>query len=220
MSLGDPILRPAQARRAVVARMDPRAAMARALSAYLAQADFTRWGGGEEGEDVAFRLHQVLDHWPEPDRQLQYPSASVVDPAPAVFEAHNLTPTALEDTMGVWGEGTVLWKIAEAGHTFQVDFWANDEPTIEAISAALPGLFAPEETSSRVRLESESVHYCQTVKAALMDYQRHYAPGPVYAGERRLMARIRCEVDVVELRTASVLSPTALVDVVGRAEED
>jgi hypothetical protein len=220
MALGDVLLppQPPQARRVGVARLDGRAAISMTLRAYLECAEFRAWGG-PQGEDRAFRLVQVLEEWPGPQHALRYPSASIIDVGPVALEAHNLTPSALEDTWGEFGEGTVLWKLGEVDTDLQIDFWAADPGTREAMAAALPGLFAPGEDASRVVLEGPEAAYCRPVRASLIDWQRPSAPGQLYMGEYRLTVRVQASIDVVELREATMLTPRIWVETVTEDED-
>jgi hypothetical protein len=122
-------------------------------------------------------------------------------------------PAPLEETFGVYGDGVVLWKVAEAVVTFQVDFWAADAPTREAIAARLPALFAPGEDAYGVILQGPAGYYDRPVRATLMAYQRIDVAEAVYPRERRLLMRVRCEVDQIHIRCGTVLAPTVSLQV-------
>lgn len=185
--------------------LDPRNAMAETLRAFLRCAVFLR-GGGDGGEDLPFQLAEVYPHWIEYGTEIEYPSASIVDAGEVPYQAHNLVPSALEDT---WDRdaGTVLWKLAEAVADFQVDYWCGDDPTREAIAAALPGLFNPSEERAGVVLSGDPRYFCIPVRATLMAHQRTDDTSTAPARERRLMTRVTCEIDVVQLRKAVELKP-------------
>lgn len=190
--------------------MDARAACAAALAEYLRCAVFRRGGGTAAATD--FQLAAVLDEWPEPDVELQYPSASVIDDSETVPEAHALVPTPLEETYNP-ETGVVLWKLAEAVQGFQVDFWATDAPTREAIAARLPALFVPGEGAYGVVLQGPVEYLCRPVRATLVSYQRMDLAEAVYPRERRLQVRIRCEVDVIQARCDRLVAPTVSLTV-------
>lgn len=191
---------------AAPALTDPRAACADALAAYLGRLVFTRWGA--DAPSTPFQLDRVTQEWPEPSEALLYPSASIVDVEDSALEGHALVPTPLEETYGVFGEGTVLWKVAEMPVTFQVDFWTDDAPTREAVAARLPSAFAPGEDGARIVLTGSSRYWGRTVRASLISYRRQDNAGSSFPRERRLMARVRCEVDVVDLRCATLVQPS------------
>jgi len=196
-------------------QVDSRSALAEALVAYLRCVEFVRWGGGQGGEDVRFRIERVYREWPEPDQMLDYPAATVLDLSDVPLEAHNFTPTPLEETYEVFGPCSVLWKLAEVASTFQVDLWANDEPTREAIAAGLPGAFAFGENQYGIVVEGPETYWSRPVRLTLLSLQRMDAPGSIYVRERRLMAKIRAEVDEVSLRRATLASVAVSVPEVG-----
>lgn len=195
--------------RAAITRLDPRAAAVASLAAYLRCAKFQKWGA--EAADTEFQLKHVMEEWADPAQLLEYPTAAIVDSTPGVMQAHNLVPTPQEDTLDVYGAGTVLWKIAEYSELLQVDFYCQSAPEREAIYGALPGLFAPGEDSARVVLSGHPAYFCAPVRCSFEGAQRMDAPDVVYEGERRLLARIWADVDVLELRCATVLAITTKV---------
>lgn len=199
--------------------IDSRSAMALALVEFLRCAEFCRWGGGGEGENVDFRLARIYRQWPEPDVLLDYPSASVLDSGAVPYEAFSLVPAPLDETFNRFGEGTVLWKTAETATSFQVDFWANDEPTREAIAARLPSLFAPGEDSFGVVVEGPEAYFSRRVRLSLLSAQRMDVPASVYVRERRLMASIRAEVDEVHLRRATLAAVRVNVPCIGETTQ-
>lgn len=193
-----------------VAAFDARAAAAAALGAYLRSAEFRAWGG--EGPDKRFNLTSVHEEWPEGTQQLEYPSAALSEIQDPEQQAHNFVPTALEETIDVFGAGTVLWKLAEASIVFQVDFFCQSKPDREAIAAALPGLFSPGDEKGGVILTGHPVYYCVPVRCTLESGPRRIdTSDAVFESERRLTARVRCDVDQVELRCATVLVPSAQI---------
>lgn len=193
----------------VINRIDARAAAVAAIAAYLRAQTFVIWGA--EAADTPFQLTEVREEWPEGSTTLDYPSASLIDVTPTVLEAHNFVPTPLEDTLDVFAAGSVLWKIAEVSKLLQLDVFCANIPEREAVAARLPGLFAPGEDASRVVLAGHPQFYCQPVRCSLEEYQRLDEPQRVYESERRLMARIRADIDVVELRCATVLMSSVQV---------
>lgn len=196
-----------------VARIDAQMAARKTLGAYLERALFVI-GAGDDGKETQFNLEQVLHKFPR-NSELAYPSASITT-ATSAQEAHNLSPTPLEATWNRYAPRSVLWKTAECVSVFQVDFWVNDEPTQEAIAAALPALFNPREDAAGVILEGPAAYWCLPVRCTLIsDPERAGDTGEaVYEGERRLVARIRSEIDVVHLRQGvPLLRPVLQTDV-------
>lgn len=188
-----------------IGTLDPRNAMAEVLAAFLRCAVFKRNGGTQASTD--FVLKRVVPEWPDPKELIAYPSASVIDNSAIPYEAHALTPTALEGTWNSFADNTVLWKTAEAVAVFQVDYWTTDIPTREAISARLPSLFTPGEGRIGVVLAGEPRYFRRPVRASLLDNERMDTENAVFERERRLRTLVRCEVDVVQLRQAVELQP-------------
>lgn len=184
--------------------IDSRSAASESLVAFLRCATFRRWGGPGAGEDVAFGLARVYRQWPEPSVMLDYPSASVLDAEDIAQQAHSFVPTPLDDTFGVFGHETVLWKTSEVSTSFQVDFWCEDDPTREAIAASLPYLFAPGEDQFGVVVQGPETYFSRRVRLSLVSMQRMDTSQTVYVRERRLMARVRAELDEVHLRRATL----------------
>lgn len=200
-----------------IGTLDARNAAAQALAAFLVQAVFRRGGGDDI--DTEFGLEAVQEEWPDPAVQAVYPSASIVDAGAIPYQEHSLTPTALEETWGCFGDGTVLWKTAEAVCSFQVDYWCVHDSTREAIAASLPRLFNPGEERTGVVLAGPAAYYCRPVRATLETHQRMDTPGGIYTHERRLRTIVRCEVDVVYLRCDTLLAVEAIVADVGEQVE-
>lgn len=195
---------------AAIGTLDPRNAMADVLAAYLRCATFRR-GGGDIPIEKPFALKRVDPFWPDPKKDIAYPSASIIDNAAIPYEAHALTPTALEETWGSFDppgtKCTVLWKTGEAVAVFQVDYWTTEDPTREAIGARLPSLFNPGEGRRGVVLSGDPRYFRRPVRATLLSNQRMDTEKAVFERERRLMTLVRCEVDVVHLRKAVELQP-------------
>lgn len=196
-----------------IATIGPRAAMAYVLAEYLRTATFRVWS--DDGSDVDFQLAEVVSEWPDPGSPLNYPAASIVEMTDTFYEGHNMTPTPLEDTLGVYdgecGNGpndpkTVLWKHAEASVQFQVDFWASNKPQREAIEAELSALFSPGEERYGVLLGGHPRYFDRSVRATLEGHRRMDMPSAIYANERRLQCAIRCEIDIVRLYRAVLTS--------------
>jgi len=207
---------------AVTNTMGPRIASALALKAYLEAAVFVVDGG--EANDRSFSLTTVREDWPTPNDDLDYPTASIVETAASVYDAHNLVPTALEDTLGVYDclvgnpEGvpakTVLWKEGELVTAFQVDFWTASKPEREAIEGALSAKFSPSEERTGVLLEGPEAYYSLPIRFTLMSTRNDDSAATAYPNEWRLRCSIQTESDIVSLRQVTLLTPQSAVDVV------
>lgn len=200
------VLNPAElgAERVPVAALPPGKAIAVTLAEYLAVAEFFVVGSYPPRR---FVLADVSSDWPSPQGPLRYPSATVREMRPTRLDAARWGPTALEETLDAFGAGTVLYKLAEAVAALTLDFWTSHDVERDAISAALPGLFSPGDAGA-VLLAGPAAYWCRTVRAELIEVTDRDSSGLVYANERRLVARVEASVDVVELRRATVLSPS------------
>lgn len=197
------------------ATLDPRAAAAEAIGAYLLSLHFRKNNGTDLRAPVSsFQLRNVQREWPEAKKKLEYPCASIIDLGQSDYEAANMTPMCREETVGKFGEGTVLWQIAELGADFQIDFWANDKPTREAIAAALPGAFSPGENFG-VWLECSDRYYRETVRATLVNSVREDDGSSAYAREWRLRTTVRVQISVLDLRRAARATFVATVTDIG-----
>jgi len=203
-------------------RLGPRQAIAQALAAYLLGLEFRVFGG--EARDTVFTLREVLDHWPTPEEDLAYPCASVVEATSTAHLAHSLSPTPLEETAGLfdsmvgWSGAparTVLWKEGGAEVELQVDFWCDCEADRQAIEAALPAAFSPDEGRSGVVVEGPALYFDRPVGLTLLATRCDDSAVSAGRGERRLRAVVQGACDIVSLRLATwTATPQTLVEIV------
>lgn len=194
-------------------RTDPQNAVKQTIAAFLKKVTWTI-SAGTDGKATTFNLNDVLFKFPR-NAELDYPIASVTVPT-SDQQPHNFTPTPLEATLDRYAKDSVLWKTAELVADLQVDFFVNDEPSQEAIAALLPALFNPREGASGIMLRGPDTYWCLPVRASLMGDPERFGDTEeaVYAGERRLLVKVRTELDVVHLRKARrILRPNAFTDV-------
>jgi len=195
------------------ATLDPRQAAAEAIAAYLLSLHFCKWNGADlESPASSFQLRNVQREWPEPNQPLAYPCASIIDLGMSSYEAANLVPVCLENTVDRHGPGTVLWRLSELTADFQVDFFSDDKPTRESIAAALPSAFSPGETYG-VELACSERYYRTSARATLIASLREDDSGTAYVRERRLRTTIRVQIAVLDLRRAARSEFLAPVDV-------
>lgn len=181
--------------------LDPRNAVAQAIASYLLDATFYRDAGTDPlaNAPTAFQLRNVRREWPEPSEALEYPCASIIDYGAPKDEASSLTPEVMGETWGKFGEGTVLVKIAETVGEFQVDFFANDRPTREAIAAQLPGIFSPGQTFG-VTLQCSDQYFGLSARVRMLDRSREDASESAFVREWRLRCVVSYQVPTVDLR--------------------
>lgn len=195
--------------------LSPSRAIMEAIAAYLRTATF--WVTGSV-PPRSFVFRDVTAEWPDASKELPVPIAVLTEMRPTRTEAARMVPTPLEESLDVFAPCSVLWKLGEAECELALDCWTYSDAERVAIRAGLPGLFSPDETSVAL-LAAPPEYYSLTVRAELVDVVDRDAPGTVYAHERRLRARLRGTVDIVQLRRASLLSPQVETRVVTAGEE-
>lgn len=220
MTFGQPIFHARPTPPAVLPKYDSRNAMAEVLAEYLRCVTFLVDGG--DAPPTTFRLNRIQREWPDAGQPLDYPLASIVDAAEVTHERRS--PVPLEETLGLYDcmvgyapdqafPKTVLWTTGEASVDFQVDFWLSNAPDRQAVAARLPQLFSPGQERTGVLLGGHPKYYDRVVRATLISTDPIDTQESVYPNERRLMALIRCNVDDVDLRIATLLTPVATVEV-------
>lgn len=205
---------------ATVAVIGPQDAMAETLAEYLRCAVFRIDGGIGSNRD--FVLERVFPNWPDASIQLPYPCASISE-STDTFHEQQFNPQPVESSLGVFDcligyaqdpafPKTVLWRTAEATCDFQVDFWASSLAMRQAMEAQLSYLFNPGQERTGVLLGGHPRYYAQPVRATLMHHRQIDEEEQVYPNERRLQTIIRCNVAVVDLRIATLLTPRTTVE--------
>jgi len=205
---------------ATVAVLGPRVAMGETLAEYLRCAVFRVMG--DPGPSRDFALEKVFPEWPDARQALPYPCASVIE-ATDTFHEQQFTPHPDSSSIGVWDclvgyaadpafPKTVLWRTAEATCDFQVDFWTSALADRQAVEAQLGYLFNPGQERTGVLLGGHPKYYAQPVRATLISHRQIDEEDAVYPNERRLQTIIRCQVAVVDLRIAVLLTPRTTVE--------
>lgn len=218
---GRPIYQARQQKPAALGLISPERAIGETLGEYLRCAVFS-----VKGTDGVrnFSLKGIDFRWPEAGKDLEYPRASIVERTDMFHEA-SLTPRPLEDTLGMFDERigyacdplwpkTVLWKTAELSGELQVDVWLSSDAERDAVRAQLGYLFNPADERGGVLLGGHPLYFSRAVRVTLLSSRAPDEPDAVYANERRLQVNVSVEIDVVDLRLAVLLTPTATVDAI------
>jgi hypothetical protein len=200
-------------------KMGPEQAARATLAAYLASMVFTI--PSDVGTVVSFKLSEVHEEWTNEDEDKDEPSASItlID---GTREAHNLIPTVRESSLDLHGTGTVLVKSTERSFLFQVDFWVTNKPERLAIEAALDEYFSADLRRSGIMLEGPPEYWSEPVRFILDSARgtnRLDDSDSAMTRDRRLLARIRAEVDDLQLCRAVILQPLGSVAVDGGPAE-
>jgi hypothetical protein len=195
--------------------MGPFDAVSKTLAVYLEGIEF-RVNGGDT-YDQGFYLNKVLEEFPSSSKDLDYPTASIVERGPAPYAGHSFTPTPLEDTLGTYdslicgeikNQKTVLFKEGEYAGDLQVDFWLATSADRKAVAAALGHLFNPVKERAGVLLKGPPQYYDRNILFTLLDVFRDDTSDTSYQNEFRLRCNVRGESDIVSLRLATLLQPT------------
>lgn len=190
-------------------RIGARDACAATLRAYLMNIEFQN----DHGKDLKrnkWRLNDILEGWPDSKKKLEYPSASIV---PAEASDHMVQPEAQEESLDFFGQDTVLWKTSEIEVDFQVDFWTNTEADRRAVDANISRIFNPSETRNGILLAGDERFFYSIVRATLIGTEKIDDSQSSFEGERRLRTIIKCEMDVVHLRSVKQLAITPQFEV-------
>lgn len=191
--------------------IDARTACASAIKRLLEVSAFTVWGSTPRN----FRLKQVTKSWPEPDVQMAYPCASIIDLGQFRYDAHNFVPTPCEETFNKFGDNTMVWRTSDLVGDFQVDMWTDNEPEREAMAASLSSIFNQPGVRYGVVVRCGTSYFQQPVRLSLVGYQRMDSEQTAYIRERRLMVQIRAEIPEVHLRQARAGQYSVVIGNVG-----
>lgn len=192
--------------------LDSRSACAEALRAYLRCIIFTIDGG--LAPNTTFQLLTVNREWPDPNQPLVLSEpggakrgvCTVLDPEFGAETQWSTTPCAIEESFEQFQPGSVLWKTSELQVDLQADFWCGNEAERQAIAAAIPTLFAPGEDTYGIYVETPEAYFRRAARLTLIDSPRRGDDvGTIYPRERRLIVRVRAEVDEVHLRTTTLM---------------
>lgn len=189
--------------------LDERAAAAQTLKAFLGCLEFTI-AAGDDGLVNVFTLSEVFEEWPDPNVELPTPCASIIVPGNPGHAEHNFVPSALDETWGKFGPGTVLWKTGEVEIDFQVDVWLETAAARTAVAARLPSAFNPYERAGGVILQGPLAYFSWPLRFTLMALRRFDSEETTEARERRIMATIRADVPTLQLRKGVELVPQIL----------
>lgn len=220
MTFGQPLHASRVFKPATVQVLGPQQAIAETVGEYLKCAVFRVYGDNAPHRD--FGLTNVFHEWPDPRNPLPYPCASIGEATDTFHEAQ-LQPHPIEESIGVYDcmvgyepdpsfPKTALWRTAEATVDLQVDFWLSSKAERIAVEAQLGYLFNPGQERTGVLIGGHPKYYSQPVRATLLSHRSIDEQESVYPNEFRLMTMIRCEVAVVDLRIAVLLTPRTTVE--------
>ena len=188
--------------------LPPEQAAIEALSAYLKTQAFLVHAGAPEVDELsrvrAVSLAYVLEDFPGPGNTLQYPCASLI-PVGEIEHEGGFTPSAIPVSFDPVAK-TALWDLGQARGLLQLDLFADSKAVRDALVAALPALFNPNEGMSGLYLRGAPAYACATLRYLLLSHSGRDTLEGAYANERRVSASIRFEAPLLGLRCALPLN--------------
>jgi len=178
-----------------------------ALACYLEKMVF--FVPTSSGTPISFKLVSVQREWSNEDEEKDEPSASI-SVITDERQHHNFVPTFRDDSFDKYGKGTVLVKVNERQIMMQVDFWTTNKPERQAIAAAIDEYFTPEEGRYGVMIQGPSNYWDEPIRFVLdssRGTERLDSFDSALTRDRRLLVRLIANVDDLQLRKISELSP-------------
>ena len=168
--------------------------------------------GDRGGPPYEFRvpLENVLEEWPDAEKDLKLPSVAFLA-GPGIHEAVSLgPPVACEESVDVYGPGTVLEQTGVYREQLGVEAWTHGKAERRGLIAGLQLAFTSAPGSYAIRMKLPA--YYGQVATFLLD-ETVYADDPdVVRGRRRASLRVTMTVPEVRLVRYPILRP--LVEVV------
>lgn len=185
----------------------PEDAALEALACYLEKMVF--FVPSSSGTPISFKLVSVQREWSNEDEEKDEPSASI-SIITNERQHHNFVPTFRDNSFDKYGAGTVLVKTNEREIMFQIDFWVTNKPERQAISAAIDEYFTPEEGRYGVMIQGPSSYWDEPIRFVLdsnRGTERLDSSEGALTRDRRLLVRVIANIDDLQLRKVSELSP-------------
>jgi len=163
------------------------------------------------------RVERVFLDWPDTeDDQVPVPSATVM--APDAQDIELAGPLSgrqlLEDTVGVYGEGTVLRHLGEVSTTIQVVFWVAHKDERAAVRREMINAFIAEPDDERGgRRVTVPEYFDRVARFSLRDVA--YQDNPTDARQKiwPLVARFDADIQLVKLVQAPATLLVPRIDV-------
>lgn len=197
---------------------EPEDAAREALACYLGNMVF--FVPSSSGTPISFKLVSTQREWANEDEDKDEPSASITV-ITNERQHHNFVPTFRDDSFDKYGKGTVLVKINERQIMLQIDFWTTNKPERQAIAAAMDEYFAPEEGRYGVMIRGPSNYWDEPIRFVLdssKGTERLDSSESALTRDRRLLVRVIANVDDLQLRKITELSPIIKMQSDGSAQ--
>jgi hypothetical protein len=191
--------------------IDGRTAALYTLRDYVTALTFYRYAG-PSAPPIPFSIppSRFYVEWPDSTVDETFPSMAIVQ-SRADYDTIGLVSYIEEDTVDVYGKGTVLQWQAEYVETINVEVWASKKAERRAILAACEIAFSPTEQMSGVRFMMP-LYFNELVCFTLT--RREIMDNPDSARNRRsAQLEIEMRFNVVRLVNALTLQPVVKVNV-------
>lgn len=162
-----------------------------------------------------WKLKEIYFDWPSPeDDEKPAPSACVRCPDDRLYERQDLSTILLEETLNVFGAGTVLRKLANVTCGLEVTFWNFAKEERRGTAAALERTLLAEPADDRQGRRVAVVEYFDRVarfELKALSYPDN--PEAAQAKQWVMQARVGADIDRVVLVAAPPLMRTVVTPV-------
>ena len=152
-----------------------------------------------------WKLQRIFFDMPRQEDELEpYPSAVIMSPDRRVYERQDLKTVLLEDTLDVFGPGTVLRKLSHVQTTLEVTIWLATKEERRGVQAAVERTFLAEpaqDAQGRRVVVREA--YDRVARFVLTDAD--YPDDQVLAQKKTWIAKLQLAADID--RVVLVASP-------------
>lgn len=155
--------------------------------------------GSQDLQPRGFRLERIFFDLPRQEDDLDpMPSACILCPGERSYEQQDLSITLIEDTADVFGEGTVLRKLAHVTCELELAIWSAHNEERRGIVAGIERELLAEPNDDRAgRRVVVADYFDRVARFALL--RDAYPDGGGQSNERMVQFRIAADIDRVVL---------------------
>jgi hypothetical protein len=171
----------------------------------------------DDVQSRGFKLSRIFFDWPtNEDDEKTTPSACVMCPDDRLYERQDLSTVLLEETLHVFGAGTVLRKLAEVTCELVITFWDFTKEERRGMAAAMErGLLSEPGDDRQGRRVAVEEYFDRAARFDLKGIKYADSADAALAKQWVMQARIAADIDRVVLVVAPPLMqvPTIPVDI-------
>lgn len=162
-----------------------------------------------------WKLGRIFFDWPrQEDEEQPSPSACVMAPDDRIYERQDLSTILLEETLNVFGAGTVLRKLAAVECELQITIWGFNKEERRGMAAAMERTLLAEPGDDRQgRRVAVAEYFDRAARFTLKSIKYPDTPESAQADQWVLQARIGADIDRVLLVVAPPLMQTPQIPV-------